>query len=292
VFLAQFFVFSYFTILIKSKTSATKLAPFLSQNINWSMEVNKMYYVDTTDERNITLKELLEENKQQVKSFSWELKIEKHSICVFSPAKKFSTDMAENLPNDTVLYAGNLPLKVQEIIKNKNITYHNLMDDETFTIKNANLTCEGVLALILCSSKKSIYENNVLILGGGRIAKAMAVMLGRLGVNYAMVSFNKIKFPEYFLYSNKCYFGYSFVDALEDYDVIVNTIPAQIIDDAVISKIAPDTAFIETASVDCLKKEKVNNFKYIKAPGLPRRYCPKAAGKLMYENIMGENKYD
>lgn len=72
------------------------------------------------------------------------------------------------------------------------------MNDEIFTTKNANITAEGVLALILEHSPKSIFENNVLIIGAGRIAKAMAIILGRLGVNYAVVRFNKDKFPECF----------------------------------------------------------------------------------------------
>lgn len=251
-----------------------------------------MYYIDITDKRNIALAALLKEHGKQVEEFSWDKQIEKNSTCIFSPSKKFSTEMAENLLNDIVLYAGALSSEVVSILNNKNIIYHNLMLDEVFTIKNANLTCEGVLALILEHSDKSIYENNILILGGGRITKAMAVLLNRLGVKFAIVSFNKLKFPEYYLYSPKCYFGYLFVEDLNNFDIIVNTIPANIINKEVLAKIAPNTIFIETASVNCLNKEKVTNFNYIEAPGLPQKYSAKTAGKLMFENILGENIYD
>ena len=251
-----------------------------------------MYYVDTSDIRNVFLKELLLEKGKQVEEFSFEKHIKPNSVCVFSPAKKFTEETANNLPSNITLYAGNLTNEVIKVLENKNITYKNLMQDETFTIKNANLTCEGVLALIITGSNKSIYENNVLILGGGRIGKGMAIMLGKLGVKCSMVSFNKVKFPEYYLYSNKNYFGYSFAGDLSKFDVIVNTIPAEIIKEDVINKIAPDTLFIETASTPCLNPENATHFNYVKAPGLPKKYSAKTAGKLMYENIMEENVYD
>ena len=132
-------------------------------------------------------------------------------------------------------------------------------------------------------------ENNVLILGAGRIAKGMAILLSKLGVKYSIASFNKQKYPQNFLYSQHNYFGYDFVRDLREYDVIVNTIPAEILDENAINRIGDGTIFIETASVNCLNSEKVKNFQYIVAPGLPQKYSCQTAGKLMLDCILGRN---
>ncbi len=250
-----------------------------------------MYYVDAADIRNVHLKELLKQTGEKVEDFSLDKKIEESSICVFSPAKKFSVELVKKFPNNITIFAGNLNKGVVSLLKAKNINYKNLMEDEIFTIKNANLTSEGVLALILEKSDKSIFDNNVLILGGGRIARSLSILLGKLGVTFSVVSFNKIKFPQYYLYSNKCYYNYSFINDLEKYDVIVNTIPAAILDEDITNTIAKNTIFIETASVNCLNSKKATHFNYVLAPGLPKVYSAKTAGKLVYENIMDKNNY-
>lgn len=252
-----------------------------------------MYYIDLSDNRMSVLKKLLEP-KFKTAEFSFEeaKKLKLGDALIFSPAKKFNEEEVHKLPSNIMLYAGATLEAFTPILAAKNITYHNLLKDEIFTVKNANLTCEGVLALILNSSNKSIYDNNILILGGGRIAKGLTSLFTKLGATFSLVSFNKIKFPEYYIYSKNCYFGYSFLKDISTFDIIVNTIPATIIDDTVITKIAPNTIFIEVASVNCLNKAKVKNFTYLEAPGLPQKYSAYTAGKLMYETITGENNYD
>lgn len=252
------------------------------------------YFLDLSDERNIYVKQLLEKNNEKTEIFNFDntSQINIGDSIIFSPAKKFSAEEINKLPNNITIFAGNSLNQYLDILKEKHITFINIMEDEIFTIKNANLTCEGVLSLMIEKSKKSLFDNSVLILGGGRIAKGMAVLLGKLGVNFAMVSFNPVKFPDYYIYSKKCYFKYSFVDDLDKYDIIINTIPSKILDDEIVAKIANDTVFIETASVDCLDKSKATHFDFIPAPALPKKYTCETAGKFLFEMITGGNIYD
>ena len=251
------------------------------------------YFVDIVDKRNQILKDLLIQNGQMVEVFDFNkvTEIKKGDTVVFSPAKKFTIEEVEKLPKGINLVCGNVGEENLKKLKNKKIKIKNLMEDEIFTVKNANLTAEGVLAIILEKTDVSIFESNVLILGGGRIAKAMATILKCLGVNYAIVSFNPIKFPSYYLLSNKCYYRKGFLRDLKKYNVVVNTIPARIIDDEIINSIDPKTLFIETASVKCLDDTQKLDFEYLFAPALPQRYSAVSAGKLVYESIMGENDY-
>lgn len=251
------------------------------------------YFVDTVDKRNQVLKELLLKNGFSAFDFNFQnlTEIKKGDTCVFSPAKKFTKEEIESLPKQINIICGKLSEEYIEILKKKKNTIKNLMEDEIFTVKNANLTAEGVLAIMLNEVDVSLFDCSVLILGGGRIAKAMAVLLKSLGVNYAVVSYNPIKFPSYYTLSNKCYYRNNFVRDLDKYNVIVNTIPAKILDDDVVGAISSNMVFIETASVKCLDDSKDLGFKYLFSPALPQRFSATTAGKLVYESIMGENDY-
>ena len=248
------------------------------------------YFVDTSDRRNTYLKEYLKEKGKDVKSFD---EIEKHQTYksgdafVFSPAKKIDEDFANKLPSGITLFCGNLPDGVKKVLALKNIKYKNLLENETFAIKNAQLTAEGVLSIIIENSEKSLYDNRILILGAGRVAKSCAGIFGSLGLKFAIASYNKQKFPQNNFFTKKSYLGNAFVRDLGRFDIIVNTIPAKIFNDKMLGKVQKNAVFIETASVPCLDEEKAKHFKYIKAPGLPQKYCASSAGKLMMKNILG-----
>ena len=252
------------------------------------------YLIDISDARNMILKQLLIKDGEQVLDFNEDnLKnLNSGDSLIFSPAKKFDKEFLESLPNNIKLICGNLTDESKQIISEKQIFHQNLMEDEIFSVKNANLTAEGIIAKILELSPKSIYENNVLILGGGRIAIALSVLLAKLGVKFSIVSFNNIKFPRYYLYTNICFYKKQYLNEIQNYDVIVNTIPAKIFEDEEIKKIKEDTLFLETASLNCLDENKANHFVYLKCPALPSKYCLVSAGRLMYEAIKGENIYD
>lgn len=250
------------------------------------------YYIDLSDKRNRYLKLFLEKkNKicEDLSNISAQNSYTKDDCFVFSPAKKFSDDEISALPNNIFLICGAISQGHQNILKQKNISYYNLMSDEEYVIKNAMLTAEGVLSLLIEKSEKSIYDNRILILGNGRVAKSCANLFSKLNLNYALVCFEKEKLPECFLFSKNVFSSQNFLDRTKCFDVVINSVPAKVFDDDQLDKIAPDTLFIETASTPCLNKEKVKNFTYLPAPGLPQKYSASSAGKLMMKNILGED---
>ncbi len=249
-----------------------------------------VYYIDLSDKRCEVVKGLLQ-RKYNVGEYDWKTKGENGDCYVFSPAKKLTDKEILSLPDEITLYSGKIEDRFIDILKQKRIKHCNFMTDEVFAIKNAMLTAEGVLPLIIENTPRSIYQNNLLILGGGRIALSLAVLFGKLGLNFSVANFNPIKFPSTNIYTKNTYFKYSFLKDIKNFDVIINTIPATIITDNVANKINRDTLFIETASVNCLDKSMATHFKYLLAPALPSKFSIESAGKLMYESIMGENKY-
>ncbi len=252
------------------------------------------YYIDCQDKRCKTVKEILEKEGERVFEYS-ETTIK--NICendclVFSPAKKLTTEEVGKLPNNVVIYCGAINEETKLLFNEKKIIHCNMMLNEAFAIKNANLTAEGVLAIILEKSDKSMYDNNVLILGGGRIALALSVLFGKIGIKFSIATFNKVKFPSYYLYSEKNYLGYEFLEDIKNFDVVVNTIPSEILNSEQVALVAKNTLFIETASTNCLKNNCELQFNYVLAPGLPGKYSAKTAGRVMREVLKGEIKED
>lgn len=206
-------------------------------------------------------------------------------VIIFAPNKKFTAEELNTLPTGVTLICGNIDDKLTKILKKRQILHENLLKNEEFAIKNANLTAEGALALTLTHSKKSIYNSKILLLGNGRIATALAVLLGKLGANFAMCSFNQYSFDHNYIYTSRNIFGNDLPNQIADFDIIINTIPAKIIDSATLNSISPGVLFIETASTPCLDSATNLHFNYLPAPALPQKFSADDAGLLLLKII-------
>lgn len=250
------------------------------------MGEENMIFIDLQDKRNYFAKEILSE-KREVKAYNGKNgELKQGDVLIFSPAKKIDLNEALSLPRGITVYTGNVCEQILKIFKEKYITVKNFLDDEKFTLKNAKLTAEGVLGLIIENTPKSLFETKILILGGGRISKALAVLLNKLNVSCAVTSFTKSEYYNAFYYSSEQYFGKEYVKEVGLYDVIVNTRPVFFVGKEVIDKIKENTLFIETASTECLNKKDVKNFLYFPAPALPQKFCPLSAGRIIAEKVL------
>ena len=248
------------------------------------------FFIDVSDKRTKYLKQELTAKGFKTEELTFPIQTSKGDILIYAPNKKWKEEEIKLLPENIYLFCGNIAPEYQSVLKEKNITFVNLLLDEHFAVENAKLTAEGVLALMIEGTEKSIFENNVLILGAGRIAKSCAMLFTKLGIKFSIATFNKTEYENCFYYTNSNFYEYAFVDKISTFDIIINTRPMLFIDENIIKKIAPNTLFIETASIDCLDKEKVKNFTFLPAPGLPQKYSCISASKLMLTKILGELK--
>jgi dipicolinate synthase subunit A len=248
-----------------------------------------IYLIELSDKRNIFLFNKIKRTaaaegfsftEQKNQSF-------KGAVVVFSPARRLSAEEAERLPPASIVLGGGQSAEVMGRLKQADIRYVNLLQNEDFAVRNAKLTAEGTLSLIIGNTDKSIYDNNVLILGCGRIGKALAVLLKRTGMRTAVATFDRAEYEAYSLYADEGYFKYAFADKLDGCDIIVNTVPAQILDDAVLKRIQPKTVIIELASSPCLDRDTLGKypFKYITAGSLPVVFSAMSAADIMLDCV-------
>lgn len=162
------------------------------------------YFIDMADKRNQLVKEELAKRGFQTVDFNPDAEQgTTGDSYLFSPAKKFKLEELQKLPPEINVFCGKIDEKTQQIFLEKKIRHFNFLDDEIFAVQNASLTAEGVLGIMLAESPRSVLENSVLILGGGRIAKAMMILLGKLGVEFSICMRNLQEFESAHLFTDR-----------------------------------------------------------------------------------------
>lgn len=188
-----------------------------------------------------------------------------------------------------ILFAGNIPLPIVDLCKNKQIPFFDLMKDEKITILNAVATAEGTLMEAIRHSKKNLQGSNCLVLGYGRCGKVLASKLKALDANVTIAA----RSQESLAYAKA--FGHYTIPLnnieviLSSYDFIFNTIPRLILDKNCLDLVMKDVSIIDIASApggvdyDYAKKSGLNARLCL---GLPGKVAPKSSSSLLVSEIL------
>ena len=196
--------------------------------------------------------------------------------------------LMKTIHNNTILLAGKPPVEVVKQCQARNIKIYDYFDREELTIKNAIATAEGALEIAIAETPKTIYQSRCMVIGYGRIGKVLSKMLAALG---AEVSVSARKQADFAWIAANGYHGCNtnaLAESIEQYDIIFNTVPAMVLDRAVLAKVRTDTLVIDLASkpggVDfSLAKEM--GLQVIWALSLPGKTAPISAGEIIAETI-------
>lgn len=247
------------------------------------------YFIELKDKRNNYVYMALKGQAYDVEEFVFEKSVLSFGdTVIFSPARKLSVDEANSFLEKICVIGGNFSSEIKDLLKEKNIKYINLLEDNSFVVKNANLTAEGVLALIIKETELSIFKNKILIIGTGKVGTSIAVLLKQLNLDFTFITFHTDKISHSNFFTDKVYLNSELFEIIENYDVIINTAPDKVILDKMLEKINENAVVLEIASINCLDKNLANNYKfrYILAPALPQVFSAKSAGDVMLESIL------
>lgn len=148
---------------------------------------------------------------------------------------------------------------------------------EDFLIRNAQSTAEGALAVLIDLSPYSLFTMKGLVMGFGRIGNAMTRMLVSCGSSVTVAARSAAQRA-----LAQCS-GAEAVDlgeicaCAEDFDFVINTIPAPVINADFISAMKDDAVMIDLASgaggID-FSAAKSRKIKAVHALSLPGRFSP------------------
>lgn len=244
------------------------------------------YYFDLKDKRLCYLKDKFKSYGLEVVDFYNNINtVKSGDVIVLSPSYKISLEEAKLLPENIKLFLFKTTSEVAEVLNKKDIEQINFMKDEPFVLKNADLTAECVLCELLTKTEFSLYSMNILILGGGRVAKALGKIFDKLGLNFNFTTIDRSELKNNETFYNKYIEWSTFKDNLKNYNVVINTIPAQLFNSDDEDKFYNGCYVFEIATQHCLEKADYSNFNYVLCPTLPSKYLPKSAGDILEEVI-------
>lgn len=261
------------------------------------------------DERNIYLAEMLVNSGYQVHTYGLKnnnenvvdiikksdiiisaIPFSKDGININAPISedKISIDiLLENLENKFFI-AGSIQEKIKQELQKKKIKYFDLMDDEKVTILNTIATAEGALQIAMENTKITIDSSRVLVLGFGRVGKTVAKLFSNMG---AQVYCEARKREDLAWIETLGYIPIKLENMLENlyaYDIIINTVPALILDKKELQLVKSESIIIDLASAPGgVNHEEANRLqlKSILALGLPGKVAPETSAKILKETI-------
>lgn len=190
---------------------------------------------------------------------------------------------------ESVVLAGNVSKETYSLSQKFGLDIIDYFDREELKIANAVLTAESAVEIAMTETDRSITSEPVLVVGYGRIGKALCRLLKALGCN-VYASARKC--------ADKAWiraFGYSDVDTsdiskiVSRCKIIFNTVPFMVLDEKVLSLVDKECLIIDLASkpggVD-FEKAKVENLRVIWALALPGKKLKISAGKVISDTII------
>lgn len=156
---------------------------------------------------------------------------------------------------------------------------------EELVTGNAFLTAEGAIGLAIREYEGTLGGSRCLVTGFGRIGKALCRMLKGMG---AQVYCAARKASDRAAIRATGSYPLDYGQLAQPFDLIINTVPSLVLEEAMLACQSPDALLMELASapggIDLPAAERLG-LRVLNAPSLPGRMSPKAAAELIKESI-------
>ena len=208
-------------------------------------------------------------------------------LMTFSKDKIKVEEFLNNIDGKTVI-GGNFSEDVRKEFERRNVQYIDLIKREEFSVLNAISTAEGTIEIILRETEITLHGSKVLVMGFGRVGKVLAHKLYGLGAKvYCEARKNED------IAWIKAY-GYNPIELKEldkyigEFEVIVNTIPFEVLNEQKLNLVKKDVLLIDLASnpggID-RKVAKDKKLKFIWALSLPGKVAPTTSAEYIKETL-------
>lgn len=187
------------------------------------------------------------------------------------------------------IFAGCIDKEWMQKARDKGAVCYDYMEEPTIAVYNSIATAEGTIAEIIRTYPQNLHGTKVLILGFGKCARTLAAKLKALDAKVSIAARAKNALME--AYTG----GYHAVklDALSgvigEYPIIINTIPARILNRQELAHLREGAAVYEIASMpygadmDAAKELGIAIFI---CPALPAKYAPVSSAEILKQYIM------
>lgn len=197
-------------------------------------------------------------------------------------------DLFSMMEKGKIVFLGKADHEILENARKAEIKVFDYFDREELAVKNAAATAEGAVQILMEELPVTLSGMRCLILGFGRIGKLLALKLHALG---AQVTVSARKFSDFAWIDA---YGYKWVNhrdlstVLNNFDAVVNTVPAIVLDEKKIGLLNAGTLCLDLASkpggIDFEAAARMG-VKAIWALSLPGRVAPVTSGAVIRDTI-------
>lgn len=199
--------------------------------------------------------------------------------------------LSELMGGTTVLFCGpDAPESVPE-----GLEYADVWQDERLKLENAWLTAEGAICAAMNESKSSLKDCHCLVIGWGRIGKALTELLIGMNARVTVASRSERGRNSAAERGAESVSTYSMREAVRGKQIIFSTAPERVLCEDALRYAEPDALIIDLASapfgVD-IDAARQLNLKAWREPKLPGRYCPFSAARALLQAIIRAERND
>lgn len=187
------------------------------------------------------------------------------------------------------VFGGKITDKIRKIFSEKNVTVIDYMEDESLTLRNALLTAEGAVMYAMQKQDISLFGQKVLIIGTGRIGKALVKILHGFGADITSAARRRSELAAAEIGGCKTVRTEDISLFAEEFSLVFNTVPARVIEEDFIKRAGRNTLIIDLASApggtDFAAAEKYG-VKAVNLLGVPGKFSYISAGELIARTVL------
>lgn len=180
-----------------------------------------------------------------------------------------------SLPGNVTIWGGNLDHPSLE-----GYFRIDMLQDETYLVKNADITADCAIPIAQSFLKQPWVQSPTLIIGYGRIGKALAHKLHHLDCPVTIASGSNRKRAELGSSGFACVDSADLPRELTSYKLIINTAPARMLTAETLS------TYRDCVKLDLASRKGLESPDVIWARGLPGKYAPEQSGKLIADTFL------
>ncbi|HHU81929.1 MAG TPA: dipicolinate synthase subunit DpsA [Firmicutes bacterium] len=203
---------------------------------------------------------------------------------------KIGPEFFARLPVSSVVAAGFLPRSLKEAATAHGIKVLEYAERDEIALPNAIPTAEGAIQLAMENTPFTIDGSTCLVLGYGRVARALTKRLAALGARVVVAARNPRQLEEAATAGAPGIALSQLEQEIRKADIVFNTIPAPVLTAGILQKAPPRVLIIDLASAPWgtdFAAAGQRGIKAFPAPGLPGKVAPDTAGKILATHLPG-----
>lgn len=165
---------------------------------------------------------------------------------------------------------------------------------EELALRNAIPTAEGCIGLLLKNRRRTLWNSGVLVLGYGRVGRALAVRLTALGAHVTVAARSAAQRAEAETEGAAAIGLEKLPAAAREFDALVNTIPAPVVTAGVLRSLGKNTTQSPPLVIDLASRPGGTDFEAARSLGipalhalsLPARCAPVTAGAFVGQTVL------